>query len=86
MFYQGFFAAFPDATLTLQDLIAEDEKLACRFSLEGTHRGEFLGVRPTHKRVVFSGVTMLEFKDGHCVERWSETNLPQVMRQLSASA
>lgn len=82
-FYQGFFAAFPDARLTLQDLIGEDDRVACRFTLEGTHRGEFLGVAPTHKWVAFTGITIFTFRDGHCVERWSETNLPLVLQQLS---
>jgi predicted ester cyclase len=86
MFYQGFFAAFPDARLTLQDPIGEDDKVACHFRVEGTHRGELFGVAPTHKRVEFSGVTMFTFRDGRCVERWSETNLPVVLQQLSATA
>jgi steroid delta-isomerase-like uncharacterized protein len=84
IFYAAFFAAFPDSRLTLNDVIAEGDKVACRFSIEGTHRGEFLGVPATEKRAVFTGITMLVFRDGQCIERWSETNLAAVLRQLAA--
>jgi steroid delta-isomerase-like uncharacterized protein len=84
VFYGAFFAAFPDSRLTLNDVIAEGDKVACRLTIEGTHRGEFLGVPATEKRAVFHGITMLAFRDGQCVERWSETNLAAVLQQLAA--
>jgi predicted ester cyclase len=84
LFYQGFLAAFPDAQITLEDFVAEEDKLASRFTLQGTHRGEFMGVAATGKRVSISGITILRFVEGQCVERWSEANFVGLLQQLGA--
>jgi predicted ester cyclase len=51
LFYHAFLTAFPDARLTLDDVISEGDKAAARFTIEATHRGEFLGIPPNGKRV-----------------------------------
>ena len=84
LFYQAFFAAFPDGRVTIEDLVSEDDKIAARFSISGTHSGEFLGAAPTGKRLTFSGISIFQFASGHCVERWSETNLVQMLQQAGA--
>jgi steroid delta-isomerase-like uncharacterized protein len=85
LFYQAFLAAFPDARLTLHDMVAENDKVACRFIVEGTHRSEFLGVPATNQPVAFEGITLFAFRDGLCVERWSESNLLRVLQGPSAT-
>jgi steroid delta-isomerase-like uncharacterized protein len=84
LFYQGFLAAFPDAQITLEDFVSEDDKVAARFTLEGTHRGEFMGVPATGTRITLSGITILRFVDGQCVERWNEANFLALLQQLGA--
>src|SRR2546430_4892900 len=73
-FYASFWAAFPDAQLEIDDTVEQGEKLAARFSVKATHRGEFMGVPPTDRRVILTGITLLVFQQGRCVERWSEAN------------
>lgn len=84
LFYQAFLQAFPDARIVINDLMSEGEKLACRFTVEGTHRGEFMGVPGTGKRVSIAGITILRFEAGQCVERWSEANFLGLLQQLGA--
>ena len=55
--YEPWFAAFPDAQATIEDLIAEGDKVVTRFTLRGTHRGAFMGIAPTGKHVTTSPST-----------------------------
>ncbi|HKT79806.1 MAG TPA: ester cyclase [Vicinamibacterales bacterium] len=85
LFYQSFLAAFPDARMTIDDFVAEADTVATRYSLEGTHQGEFMGVAPTGRHVTVSGISILRFNDdGKCVERWNEANLVSLLRQIGA--
>lgn len=77
--------AFPDATVTIHDMIAEADRVAARFTFEGTHEGRFAGIEPTGNR--FSGTNMVFYRieDGKIVERWLETDNVEMLRQLDAS-
>lgn len=83
-FYRAYWAAFPDICLSLGTMVEADGLLACEFSVEGTHRGAFLGVPATNKPMRIAGVTLLRFRNGQCVERWSQTDLVGMLRQLGA--
>jgi len=82
LFYQQFLTAFPDARLTLEDFVAEGESVAARYVVEGTHSAEFMGVPATGTRVTVTGITILRFAEGKCVERWSEANFLGVLQQI----
>jgi steroid delta-isomerase-like uncharacterized protein len=82
IFYQRFLSAFPDARLAIEDFVAEGESVAARYTLEATHFGEFMGVPPTGRRISLSGITILHFADGKCVERWSEQDLLGLLQQI----
>jgi steroid delta-isomerase-like uncharacterized protein len=84
LFYQGFLAAFPDAQIVLEDFVSEGDKVAARYTVEGTHRGEFMGVPASGKRVSITAITILRFVDGQCVERWNEANFLGLLQQLGA--
>lgn len=83
-FYRAYWAAFPDIRLTVNALLGEDDLVACNFDIQATHQGMFLGVAATGRRVTYSGVTLLRFTDGCCVERWSQTDLLALLRQIGA--
>ena len=83
-FYASFWAAFPDAQLRIEDTVEQGEKLAARFAVTATHRGVFMGVPPTGRRVVLTGITLLLFRQGKCVERWSEANFLALLQQIGA--
>ena len=53
------------------DIVAEDDKVAGRFKCPGTHRGEFLGVAPTGKRVEVAKVFCMRVEDGKLMALWA---------------
>lgn len=83
-FYEGMWTAFPGSQLTIDDTIAEGDQLAVRFHLTGEHHGEFMGVPPTGRAFVLVGQTVLRFRDGRVVERWTTGDLLGLLVQLGA--
>jgi predicted ester cyclase len=76
--------AVPDLTYTVEDQIAEGDKVVTRYTVSGTHEGEFFGVAPTGERIMMSGMSIDRFEGGKMVEEWPEYDLLGVMRQLGA--
>ncbi|MBI2263922.1 MAG: ester cyclase [Armatimonadetes bacterium] len=83
-FYDGLIAAFPGAHLTLEDVLVDGEKAACRYTFRGTHKGDFMGLSPTGKMVTMTGMTILHFSGAKCIERWNEADIMGLMQQLGA--
>ena len=83
-FGEMFYAAFPDMSHRIDDMIAEGDKVTVRFTLNGTHRGEFMGVPATGKSVSIPALALLRFEDGKVAELWGEFNGLGVMQQLEA--
>lgn len=83
-FYAAYWAAFPDVRVTIEDVVGEGGKLAVRYTVRATHRGEFMGIPATGNRVTFEGITVLRFEGGKCVERWQSADMLGLMQQLGA--
>jgi steroid delta-isomerase-like uncharacterized protein len=83
-FYADVFAAFPGCTLILHETFSDGDRLVCRFTLTGRHGGPFLGVPATGRDVALSGITVLHFQDGRCIERWSCADMLGVLVQIGA--
>jgi len=79
-----YFTALPDFHGTLNDIIAEGDKVVTRWTATGTHQGELMGVPPTGKQVVFTGMTVLRLADGKIVEAWWSYDALGLMQQLGA--
>ena len=84
LFYGVFAAGFPDAQLHFDAVLAEGDDLAVRYHIDATHSGEFNGIPATGKRISFSGTTILHYKDGKVVERWSESDFLGLLQQVGA--
>lgn len=74
--------AFPDFHDTVEDLIAENDKVVLRVTCTGTHKGEFMGVPPTGKQVTVSAIAIYRFAGGKAVEHWNVTDRLSLMQQL----
>ena len=74
--------AFPDYHVTVEDMIAEGEKVMARLTVEGTHRGDFFGIPPTGKHVTWTAVDIFCFADGKLVEYWLSTDSLGLLQQL----
>src|ERR687897_1447700 len=77
--------AVPDLTYTVEDQIAEGDKVVTRYMASGTHQGEFFGVAPTGKWIEMSGIQVDRFDErGKMVEEWAQYDLLGAMRQMGA--
>jgi steroid delta-isomerase-like uncharacterized protein len=77
-------SAFPDAKIFVEDTIAEADKVVIRWSGYATHKGPFLDVPATNKRVILQGITIFRVVKGRVAEQWGELNLLSILRQLGA--
>ena len=76
--------AFPDFQMTIEDLIAEEDKVAARFTERGTHQGEFMGIAPTGRQMSVTEIGILRMVDGKVTESWYEVDMLSLMQQLGA--
>ena len=81
-FYQGFHRSFPDTQILVEDLFTRADKLACRFTVSGTHKADFMGISATDKFIKFTGITILKFIAGKCTERWNQADFLGMLQQL----
>jgi steroid delta-isomerase-like uncharacterized protein len=82
----GYFRqAFPDFFWRVEDQVAEGDKVVSRYTMGGTHQGEFFGVPATGKRVEITGIQIDRFDEsGELVEEWPEYDLLGAMKQMGA--
>lgn len=82
--HAALFAAFPDCRLTIEDMVAEGDRVATRFAIRGTHRGEFFGIPPTDRPVTVTGIDVVRMAGGKIVEHWINFDHLGLLRQLGA--
>ena len=83
-FIAAFSAGFPDFRLVLEDVLAEGDRVAARWTFRGTHGGEFLGMAPTGKPVSMSAVEVNRVADGKVAEHWVVLDQLGLLQQLGA--
>jgi steroid delta-isomerase-like uncharacterized protein len=74
--------AYPDLHITVEDLIAEGDKVVNRNTVTGTHRGEYMGIPATGRRVTYDEIFIFRFVDGRVAETWGVVDVLSQMRQL----
>ena len=82
MFASAFLAAFPNIQVAVEDLVAEGDKVVTRWSARGTHQGELMGIPPTGKDVLMTGIATDRFEGGKSVEHWEIVDQLGLMQQL----
>ena len=85
-FLRQFFEALPDVTVLVDDMIAEGEKVAVRWTFRGTHQGPLLSLSPTGRSVQVSGLTFYRIIGGKVVEETGIGNTLGLLQQLGAVA
>jgi steroid delta-isomerase-like uncharacterized protein len=75
-------AAFPDLRLTIEDQIAEGDKVVTRFTARGTHRGKLLGIAPTGKQVTTTAIIINRYTGGKIAESWINGDNLGLLQQL----
>jgi steroid delta-isomerase-like uncharacterized protein len=77
-----FLTAFPDLNLTLEDIIAEGDKVVVRWTMRGTHQGASLGMPPTGKQFTLPGISLLRLDGGMAAETWVSYDQLVMLQQL----
>ena len=81
-FVQIYRGAFPDVRLTIEDLIAEGDKVVSRWTATGTQKGELMGIAPSGKRVTVTGCNIDQYQNGKIVEGWASYDMLGLLQQL----
>jgi predicted ester cyclase len=79
----SYFNAFPDLHVSLDEFIAEGDKVFLRSTLTGTHDGEYKGLEPTGRHVATECAEIFRVENGRFVGYWCLTNVAGLMRQLT---
>ena len=75
---------FPDWHETIEDIIAEGDKVWVRLAYTGTHKGEFMGLAPTGKKITTMAVDIYRIVNGKLAEYWSVTDNVNILKQIGA--
>jgi steroid delta-isomerase-like uncharacterized protein len=85
-YFQSLRAAFPDVRVPISEMIAEGDRVAVLNSVQGTHRGEFLGIAPTGLRVDAPAFQLYRVERGQLAEHWEVADFATLIRQLKPPA
>ena len=80
-----FRVGFPDLAITIEDSVAEGDKVAYRWTMRGTHQGDIEGIAPTGRAVEFSGITIVRIENRRIVEDWFESGSASLEEQLGVA-
>jgi steroid delta-isomerase-like uncharacterized protein len=80
---RGLKDVFPDLRVTIEDIIAEDDRVAVRARWHGTHKGDFRGVPASHQPVEFTGMVFWRVADNKIVERWASVDVLGPVRRAA---
>jgi steroid delta-isomerase-like uncharacterized protein len=75
-------AAFGGLNVTIDDMMADRDKVTCRFTARGVHTGEFMGIPPTGRKITMTGIEIFRIENGKIAELWGEANLMGLAQQL----
>ena len=83
-FHSKFRGAFPDIVVTVDEAIAEGDKVAARCSVRASHSGDHLGFAATNRPMEITGLTMVRIHQGKIVEAWNQFDFMSMFKQLGA--
>ena len=82
--WEVFLKAFPDLTSTVDDVISQGDKLVLRWTVQGTHTGEFLGIPASNKKISLPITEIFRIANGQLVEAWDQYDRMHLMQQIGA--
>jgi steroid delta-isomerase-like uncharacterized protein len=80
-----FMTGFPDLHFTVEDMLAENDKVAVGWTISGTHKGEFRGISPTGRKVSVEGITINHIADGKIMDSYISVDYLGLMQQLGVA-
>jgi predicted ester cyclase len=82
LFGSAFHAAYPAAHYTIEDLLADGDKVMTRWTVHATHQGDLMGIAATGKRVTVTGITIDQIVDGQVIKSWTIFDALGMLQQL----
>lgn len=76
--------AFPDLSVSIDDIIAEDDKVVARYMIRGTHEGAFMDIEATGEEVAWMTIMIFRVQDGQITDQWLQQDQVGLMQQLGA--
>lgn len=83
-FFQMMRSAFSEFTMTMEDILADGDRVVVRGKMSGTHQGDFMGIPATGLRIDVPFADFVRFEDGKVVEHWGVTDTGAMMEQLKS--
>ena len=83
-FFEKLRGAFPEFELTIEDTVADADKVAARWTARMTHKGDQLGIPATGRQAVVTGMSIVRIKDGQIIEAWNNWDILALMQQIGA--
>ena len=83
--WEIFLGGFPDLSSTVDELISHGDKLVMRWTVRGTHTGEFLGIAPTNNKIALPITEIFVIADGQLVEAWDRYDRLHLLEQIGAA-
>jgi ketosteroid isomerase-like protein len=80
-----FRAGFPDAVFTAEDVLADGDRVAVRYRIDGTHTGDFFGMPPTGRKISIGGISIYRVRDGRLAEAWVQYDQAGLVRQVQGT-
>jgi steroid delta-isomerase-like uncharacterized protein len=77
-----FRGAFPDLRLTIEDSLADGDKVVHRWTMTGTNQGELMGIPPSGKQMRWTGITIVRLENEQIVERWANVDILAILQQM----
>jgi predicted ester cyclase len=81
-FYYAFWTVFPDAKVTLEEVLEDADTLVTRYVITGTQHEEFMGIAAAGQQIALPGISILHFRGGRCFERWACSDSLLLMSQI----
>ena len=75
-------SGFPDIQWTLEETIAEGDKIVARYTMRGTHKGNFMGVPPAGKKIAVQALNIYRFSNGQIIEEQGQPDLLGLLQQI----
>ena len=82
--YGMYVNAFPDFEITVEDVVAEGDRVMTRWTARGTHKGQLMDIPPTGKSVEMEGITFNRVADGKVVEQRENADMMSLLQQIGA--
>ena len=84
-FFTKFRQAFPDLAVAVDHMVTDDDSVAIAYIVTGTHKGDFMGVAPTGKKIKARGMQIARFENGKIAERWGSSDELGILKQLGVN-